>query len=210
MNIVEKRDGGICTRACTDSSKERIEPGYKKEDGASTMAARDSILISSTINAHEGRNIATINIPGAFLNAYNDKDTIMLLKGCLAKLMVQVEPHLYCKYIIHSEKNQPLLYIKLTKAIYGLLKSALLFYRKFVNDLKSYSSPFVINPYDPCIANATVGNKQMTVTWHVDDLKVSHIDPFQVTKFATYLATIYGNGLVVQRYGASLGGPKTS
>jgi hypothetical protein len=37
----------------------------------------------------------------------------------------------------------------------------------------------------------------MMVTWHMDDLKVSHIKPFQVTKFATYLATIYGNSLVV-------------
>ncbi len=37
----------------------------------------------------------------------------------------------------------------------------------------------------------------MTVTLHVDDLKTLHIDPFQVTKFTTYLATIYGNGLVI-------------
>jgi hypothetical protein len=37
----------------------------------------------------------------------------------------------------------------------------------------------------------------MTITWHVDDLKVSHIDPFQITKFAAYLASIYGSGLVV-------------
>jgi hypothetical protein len=33
----------------------------------------------------------------------------------------------------------------------------------------------------------------------VDDLKVLHINPFQVTKFAAYLATIYGNSLVVHR-----------
>ena len=37
----------------------------------------------------------------------------------------------------------------------------------------------------------------MTITWHVDDLKVSHIDPFQITKFASYLASIYREGLVV-------------
>jgi hypothetical protein len=39
----------------------------------------------------------------------------------------------------------------------------------------------------------------MTVTWHVDDLKTLHIDPFQVTKFAAYLATIYDNSLVIHR-----------
>jgi hypothetical protein len=163
------------------------------------MVATNSILISATINAHKGCNVATIDIPGAFLNAYNDKETIVLLKGRLAELMLHVDPEFYCKYIIHGKKNQPLLYVKLTKAIYGLLKRALLFYQKFVDDLKSYSSPFFIKPYNPCVTNATVSDNQMMVTWHVDDLKVSHIEPFQVTKFATYLATIHGNGLVVHR-----------
>ena len=39
----------------------------------------------------------------------------------------------------------------------------------------------------------------MTVTWHVDDLKVSHKDPFEITKFATYLSSIYGKKLSVKR-----------
>jgi hypothetical protein len=89
------------------------------------------------------------------------------------------------------------LYIELTKALYGLLKSALLCYKKFVINLQNYKSSFIINPYDPCVANATVAGTQMTVTWHVDDLKTSHIDPFQNTKFAIYLTLIYGKGLVV-------------
>jgi hypothetical protein len=197
MNIVEKQDGCVHARACADGSKEQLEPDYKKEDGTSPTVATDSILISATIDAHKGCDVPTINISGAFLNAYNNKETIMLLKGCLTKLMVQVNPQLYCKYIIHDSKNQPLLYVKLMKLIYGLLKSALLFYQKFVDNLKSYSLPFIINPYNSCVANATVTGSKMMVTWHIDDLKTSHIDPFQVTKFAAYLATIYGNGLVV-------------
>ncbi len=161
------------------------------------MVATDSILISASIDTHKGCDVATIDIPGAFLNAYTDKEIIMLMKGCFAELMVQVDPQLYCKYIIHNSKNQPLLYVKLTKAIYGLLKSALLFYQKFVEDLKSFSSPFIINLYDPCIANATIAGSQMTVTWHIDNLKTSHINPFQVTKFAYYLETIYGNSILI-------------
>jgi hypothetical protein len=27
----------------------------------------------------------------------------------------------------------------------------------------------------------------MTVTWHVDDLKVSHVDAFELSKFTSYL-----------------------
>ena len=39
----------------------------------------------------------------------------------------------------------------------------------------------------------------MAVTWYVDDLKVSHDDPVEITKFANYLAVIYGEKLTVHR-----------
>jgi len=39
----------------------------------------------------------------------------------------------------------------------------------------------------------------MAVTWHVDDLKVSHMDPWEVTKFGNYLAGIYGKELTAHR-----------
>ncbi len=118
----------------------------------------------------------------------------MLLCSCLAELMVKVDPALYRKYVIYSKNNKPLLYVKLSKAIYIPLRSALLFYKKFVDDLTKYSSPFTINLYNPCVANATIAGYQMTITWHVDDLQIFHIDPFQITKFCQYLASIYGNG----------------
>ncbi len=175
MNIVEKRNGRVRAQAVADGSKERTQPGYKKEDGASPTVATNSIMITAAIDAHKQRDVATIDIPGAFLHAYNDKETLMLLKGRLAKLMVQVDPQLYRKFVIYDKNNQALLYVKLSKAIYGLLKSALLFYRKFVEDLKM---PFTINPYDPCVANATINGKQMTITWHINNLIVSHVDPF--------------------------------
>jgi hypothetical protein len=196
MNIVEKQDGRVCAYTYVDGSKEQLEPGYKKQDNASPRVATDSILISATVDAHKGCDGTTIDIPGAFLSAYNDKEMITPLKGCLAKLIVQVDPQLYCKYIIHHSNNQPLFCVKLTKAIYVLLMSALFFYQKIVKDLESYPSPFIINMYSPCIANATVAGSQMTVTWHVDDLKTLHINPFQVLN-APYLATKYSNDLIV-------------
>jgi hypothetical protein len=130
MNIVEKCDGRVRAQAVADGSKDGTQPGYKKEDGASPTIATGSIMITATINDHKQRNVATIDIPGAFLHAYNDKETFMLLKGRLVKLMVQVDPQLYQKFVIHDKNNQALLYVKLSKAIYGLLKSALLFLQK--------------------------------------------------------------------------------
>jgi hypothetical protein len=43
----------------------------------------------------------------------------------------------------------------------GMMKSALLFYRKLVADLTSFG--YEINPYDPCVANKIINGKQMTI-----------------------------------------------
>ena len=39
-------------------------------------------------------------------------------------------------------------------------------------DLESIG--FVLNLYNPCVANKVIRGKQMTICWHVDDIKVSH------------------------------------
>ena len=52
---------------------------------------------------------------------------------------------------------------------------------------------FGINPYNTCVTNKILNGEMMPVVWHVDDVKVSHNDPFEVTKFATYLSSIYRN-----------------
>jgi hypothetical protein len=42
-----------------------------------------------------------------------------------------------------------------------MMKSALLFYRKLVSELKKIG--FEINPYDPCVANKMVNGTQMMI-----------------------------------------------
>ena len=75
-----------------------------------------------------------------------------------------------------------MIYVKMSKALYGMLESALWFYKKLKKDMEAYG--FIINPYDPCVANSMINGKQMTVTWHVEDLNVSHEDSAEITKFA--------------------------
>ncbi len=90
-----------------------------------------------------------------------------------------------------DKKGTKILYVKLQKALYGLMRASLLFYRKLRKELEAWG--FTINPYDPCVANKTTdGGKQLTVVWHVDDLMASCKDDFELTKFLCYLAKIYG------------------
>ena len=107
------------------------------------------MFITAVVAAHEERDVACYDIPGAFLHADSDEDITMVLKGRLAELMVQVAPNLYRKYISVDRKGTAILYVKMQKAMYGLLRSALLFYRKLVAELES--AGFKLNPYDPCV-----------------------------------------------------------
>ena len=77
----------------------------------------------------------------------------------------------------------------LEKALYGMMKNALLFYYKLVADLRSIG--FELNPYDPCIANKMVDEHQLTICWHVDDLLIGHKNPHTVTKILQWLQHRY-------------------
>ncbi len=112
----------------------------------------------------------------------------MKLWGKLAELMVLIKPKLHREYVRYPNGHAKL-YIRMTKALYGMLKSALWFYEKLRDDLEA--DGFVINDYDPSVANKIVNGTQMTVTWHVDDLKVSHKDQAEINNFAQFLRDKY-------------------
>jgi len=187
MFLTEKRSGEIKARACANGSTQRTH--IAKEEATAPTVTSEAIFIQGTIFAHENRDVATCNIPGAFLQADNPDYFLMRLDGILAELMVQVAPSLYRKYVTSNAKGKPILYVQLEKAVYGMMKSALLFYQKLVADLKSLG--YEINPYDPCVANKNINGKQMTICWHVDDLFVGHEDPTVVTDLLRWLANRY-------------------
>jgi hypothetical protein len=74
-----------------------------------------------------------------------------------------------------------------------MMKSALLFYRKLISELKKMG--FEDNPYDPCIVNKIVNKSQMTIQWHVNDLMISHSSGKAISKFLRALKDIYGDNL---------------
>jgi len=187
----EKRDGKIKARLCANGSVHREQ--VAKEDAAALTVALESVFMTATIDAKEKREVVTIDIPGAFLHADNDDYVIMKMNGLLAELMVKTDPKMYRKYIT-IERGRQVLYLRLQKALYGMMKSTLLFYKKLVKELKEMG--FDINPYNPCVANKLVNKKQMTVRWQVDDLMISHVNKGEILKFVKCIKDIYGDNLV--------------
>jgi hypothetical protein len=99
------------------------------------------------INAHEKKDVVTADLPGAFLNTVTDELVFMVLIGELCELMVRVNPKIYRRYVTTDKRGNPVLYVQLYKSMYGLLRSALLFYRKLRAELEAFG--FIINPYNP-------------------------------------------------------------
>ena len=71
------------------------------------------------------------------------------------------------------------------KSIYGMILSSLMYYRKFAKEIKTEG--FIINPYDLCVANKWVNEAQLTLVWHVADIKISHVDSKVVDNFILWL-----------------------
>ena len=64
MYLKEKRNEQIKGRGCADGRKQRL--WTDKCDSSSPTAALESLLITATIDAYEGRDVAAVDIPGAF------------------------------------------------------------------------------------------------------------------------------------------------
>ncbi len=136
------------------------------------------------IEALKHRDVGTVDIPGAFMQADKDDLVHMRLEGKMAEFLVHVEPKLYQKYV-RTEGEKTVLYVKLKKALNGTLKAAFLFWQLLSSQLEKWG--FKSNPYDACVMNKDINGKQCTILWHVDDLKISHADANVVTEIIDLL-----------------------
>ena len=158
--LKEKRSGKVKRRACVNGAPQRAY--ICKEYASSPTVANESVFITSVIVAHEKRFVRCYDVPEAFLYAESDENVLIVLRVELAEMVVHIAPQIYRPYVKMYKKGTPILYLRLKKALYGILRSSLLFYRKLRGELEAYG--FNINPYDLC-----VGNKMVTTETFVPE-----------------------------------------
>jgi hypothetical protein len=118
-----------------------------------------------------------------------DKIVHMKITGTMVDILVNLQPSKDERFVM-VENSKKSLYVQLKKALCGTLQAALLFWKKLTAQLQEWG--FTINPYDWCVANRTVNGSQCTVVWHVDDLKISHLDPAVITHVIGKLSEVFG------------------
>jgi hypothetical protein len=77
----------------------------------------------------------------------------------------------YKNNVIYLGKKK-FIFARLNKAVYGSLLGAILFYQRLSKQLTDWG--YVQNNYDPCTFNKIINGEQVTIQFHVDDLKISH------------------------------------
>ena len=188
MLLKQKRCGKIKGRGCADGRKQRL---YKnKEDTTSPTITTEALFLTCLTDAIENRHVVTCDVPGAFMHSDIDELVHLKLEGEIAELLVKVEPT-YSEFI-SKENGKTVIYMELSKALYGMLQAALLFWKN-LSDFLIKDQGFEVNLYDWCVVNKYINGKQCTIGWLVDDLKVSHVEEEVVEGIIRALNNKYGN-----------------
>ena len=78
-------------RVCADGRKQR--DWISKEDTYSPTVSTEGLMLSCMINAMEFREVATADIPGAFLQTdYEKGDIHIKLEGSMVTLLEEIDP----------------------------------------------------------------------------------------------------------------------
>ena len=188
--IKQKRSGVVKGRMCANGSKQRQFLGLY-ESVASPTISLEAILATLIIDAYEGRSIAVFDVPGAYLHApmLEGKCVIMRIRGDFMDMMIQANEK-YADFV-KIVKGKKALYLKVLRAIYGCIQSALLWYEMFSGKLEKMG--FQINPYDCCVANKTINGHQCSIVWYVDDVKVLHVQQEIIKDVITELEKEFGD-----------------
>jgi hypothetical protein len=171
--LKRKRCGKIKARGCADGRPQR-EYISKDESSSPTVSIYALMTSCLTMDAIEKRKVATCDIPGAFLQADSpaERDCYLKFEGAMVSMICDIDPK-YKKNIVYGKNGRKYVYTKLTKAVYGTLLGAILFHQKLSKQL--IDSGYEPNCYDRCTFNEMIDDNQITIQFHVDDLKISHV-----------------------------------
>lgn len=172
--LKKKRSGLVKGRTVAGGNAQRNY--ISKEEASSPTVSTEAVLLTCIIEAKENRDVATIDIPNAFIQTRVEREqdrAIIRITGILVDMLQKIAPGVYDDYVTTNKNGDKELLSECLNAIYGTMIASLLYYLKFCKTLKREG--FEHNPYDPCVWNKIVEGSQQTISFHVDDCKLSHL-----------------------------------
>ena len=102
-----------------------------------------------------------VNISDVYMHAGVDEYIIVRFNQTMTEMLDIIDLKIYKPYGQVNSAGKKVLYAKLKKALYGCLKSGLLFWRNLANHLQSYG--FILNPYNSCVANKIINQQDNSI-----------------------------------------------
>ena len=146
--------------------------------------------MTAVVDTWENRKVAVLDVPGAFMQVDMDELVNVRFEGEMVDKLLEIDHDLYASYV-SVENGKKVMYVELLKALYGTLRAARLFWEKLQAKLVNEWG-FTPNQYDSCVVNKMVGGRQLTVAWHVDDLKISHEEEDALDEFISMMEAEFG------------------
>ena len=145
---------------------------YDASDISSPTASIPSLFMVAAIAAKEDRQVFTMDIASAYLNAELTKKKVhMSLDKTMADILLKVKPE-YKDFLLPNGT----IVMELDKALYGCVESAKLWYDLLRSTLEE--SGYIANPSEPCVLNKMhADGKQSTCVLYVDDLFITTHSP---------------------------------
>jgi hypothetical protein len=108
MFLKEKRCGKLKGRGCADGRPQRA---YRtKEDTSSPTVTTEALMLSCMIDATKHRDVATCDIPGAFMQSKMEGKVIMKVEGVMAKITRKSDPQQYKKHTVYKG-GKPVIFV---------------------------------------------------------------------------------------------------
>ena len=158
---------------------------YRDQEISSPTVALSTVLMAASLAAHRKEHVMTLDHKAAYLNAAMGGHTVYVRLGKeVAELLCRLAPK-YVEYI----RNDGTIVVKLRRALYGCIESAVLWYKELSSTLHSLG--FIKNPYDECAFTRIDKEKIDTILVYVDDLMIISEEPKTLTWIADALRSKY-------------------
>jgi len=171
MFIKEKRYGTVKARWCADG---RPQWQYTQKEGAcSPTVSLEAMMISCCIET-KGIDMHGDRYPGHIPPCRHEVSSTHGIGSNASWTHPKDWTNNIQKIHMAWQKKESYAICSIKKALYGTLQAALLFWSLLSKTLENCG--FTINPYDQSVTNKIRNGKQCTIVWHMDDLKISHVD----------------------------------
>jgi hypothetical protein len=108
----------------------------------------EAVFITAVIDALENREVAEVDVPGAFMQEDMDSIVHVRITDRMVDMLIEIDEKTYAPYVTF-ERKEKVIYVELLKALYGTIRAARLFWKKLSGKLNEWG--FKANNYDPCV-----------------------------------------------------------